>query len=49
MTLNIRELYEMLYQYEDDYIFDSSKFTKTFRFQPTAYAEGIRRTGQACE
>jgi hypothetical protein len=24
----VRELYEMLYQYEVDYIFDSNKFTK---------------------
>jgi nucleoside-diphosphate-sugar epimerase len=43
----VRELYEMLYQYEFDYIFDSTKFTKAFRFQPTSYAEGIHRTAQA--
>src|SRR6202171_2160824 len=43
----VRELYEMLYQYEADYIFDSTKFTKAFRFQPTSYAEGVRRTAQA--
>ena len=42
----IRELYEMLYQYEGDYIFDSTKFTKAFRFQPMFYAEGVRRTTQ---
>jgi nucleoside-diphosphate-sugar epimerase len=42
-----RELYEMLYQYEFDYIFDSTKFTKAFGFQPTSYAEGIRSTAQA--
>ena len=43
----VRESYEMLYQYESEYIFDSTKFTKAFRFQPTSYAEGVRRTAQA--
>jgi nucleoside-diphosphate-sugar epimerase len=43
---NVRELYEMLYQYEFDYIFDSTKFTKTFGVQPTSYAEGVRRTAK---
>src|SRR5438552_4036485 len=43
----VRELYEMLYQYEFDYIFDSTKFTTAFRFQPTSYADGVRRTTQA--
>ena len=43
----VRELYEMLYQYEFDYIFDSTKFTKAFRFQPTPHAEGVSRTAQA--
>ncbi|HJT90153.1 MAG TPA: NAD-dependent epimerase/dehydratase family protein [Bryobacteraceae bacterium] len=38
----IRELYEMAYQYESDYVFDSSKFQKAFPFQPTSYAEGVR-------
>jgi hypothetical protein len=28
----VRELYGMLYQYEAEYIFDSTKFTKAFRF-----------------
>lgn len=44
----IREVYEMLYQYEHDYIFDSTKFTKAFGCQPTSYAEGIHRTAEAC-
>jgi nucleoside-diphosphate-sugar epimerase len=43
----VRELYEMLYQYELDYVFDSTKFTNAFRFQPTSYAEGVHRTAQA--
>ena len=37
----IKELTEMLYQYEDDYIFDSSKFEKKFNFTPTPYEQGI--------
>jgi nucleoside-diphosphate-sugar epimerase len=44
---NVQELYEMLYQYEADYVFDSTKFNKAFDFQPTAYVEGVRRTAQS--
>ena len=40
----IAELYEMLYQYQYDYLFDSSKFEKTFNFQPTSYQQGILDT-----
>ena len=40
----MRELKEMLYQNEYDYIFDSSKFNKTFNYTPTPYKEGIRKT-----
>lgn len=43
----IGELYEMNYQYEYDYIFDSSKFEKAFQFQPTSYREGILATASA--
>jgi len=43
----VRELYEMLYQYEFDYVFDSTKFTKAFGFQPTSYAEGTIITSEA--
>jgi nucleoside-diphosphate-sugar epimerase len=39
----IGELYEMLYQYESDYVFDSTKFTRAFHFRPTSYGEGVRR------
>ncbi len=42
----IREMYEMLYQNEFDYVFDSTKFTKAFQFQPTSYAESVHRTAQ---
>ena len=41
------ELYEMLYQYEYDYLFDSSKFEKAYGFQPVSYAEGIKATANA--
>jgi nucleoside-diphosphate-sugar epimerase len=43
----IRESYEMLYQSEFDYVFDSTKFMEAFHFQPTPYPEGIHRTAQA--
>ncbi len=42
-----KELYEMLYQYEFDYLFDSSKFENAYRFQPTSYEEGIKATANA--
>lgn len=38
----VGNVHEMLYQYQSDYIFDSTKFNKAFGFQPTSYAEGIR-------
>ncbi|MEO7425629.1 MAG: NAD-dependent epimerase/dehydratase family protein, partial [Fibrobacteria bacterium] len=43
----MRELPEMMYQYDRDYIFDCSKFNKRFRFQTTTYAEGIKSTAAA--
>jgi nucleoside-diphosphate-sugar epimerase len=46
---DIRELYEMLYQSDSEYIFDSTKFSKSFSFEPTSYAEGIRRTVLTCK
>lgn len=42
-----KELYEMLYQYEFDYSFDSSKFEKAYNFQPTSYEQGINATANA--
>jgi nucleoside-diphosphate-sugar epimerase len=41
------ELHEMLYQYEYDYLFDSSKFEKAYHYQPVSYAEGIKATAGA--
>lgn len=40
----MRELKEMLYQNEYDYIFDSLKFEKTFHYTPTPYRKGIKET-----
>lgn len=37
----MREFPEMIYQYETDYVFDSSKFEKRFGIPATAPAEGI--------
>ena len=36
------EMVEMLYQYDRDYVFDSSKFEKRFNFTPTPYTKGIQ-------
>ncbi len=40
----IKETIEMLYQNDSDYIFDSSKFDKAFKFQKVVYADGIRNS-----
>ncbi len=38
----IKESVEMLYQYDREYIFDCSKFNRTFKFEAAPYAEGIK-------
>lgn len=38
---------EMYYQFDHDYIFDSSKFERTFNFKPTSYEEGIKTMSQS--
>lgn len=38
----MRELSEMVYQFDRDYIFSSSKFEKRFGIHPTPYCDGIR-------
>ena len=38
----MKEMIEMLYQYDRDYIFSSAKFEKRFDFAPTPYLEGIK-------
>jgi nucleoside-diphosphate-sugar epimerase len=40
----IKESVEMVYQSEFPYLFDSSKFNRTFNFEPTSYHDGIRET-----
>jgi nucleoside-diphosphate-sugar epimerase len=44
---DIRESYEMLYQSDSEYLFDSTKFSKAFNFEPTSYSEGVRHTALA--
>jgi nucleoside-diphosphate-sugar epimerase len=39
-----KEMPEMMYQYDRDYFFDSSKFDKRFNFRTTTYQEGVRLT-----
>lgn len=43
----VKELREMLYQYDRDYFFNSEKFTKRFSFKPTTYDEGITQMVKA--
>ena len=38
----MKETVEMMYQYEREYVFDSSKFEKRFDIHATPYIEGIR-------
>jgi len=40
----LREFVEMMYQFENDYVFDSSKFEKAFNIIPTSYKVGIRKS-----
>jgi nucleoside-diphosphate-sugar epimerase len=40
----VGEVYEMFYQNDSPYVFDSSKFASAFSFSGTPYAEGIRAT-----
>jgi nucleoside-diphosphate-sugar epimerase len=43
----MREMPEMMYQYDRDYFFDSSKFTKAFPFRVTQYEEGVKEIVRA--
>ena len=38
----MKEMPEMMYQYDRDYIFDSSKFDKRFNFKTTSYQDGVK-------
>lgn len=40
----VREMLEMTYQYQYDYIFDSSKFERYFKLSATPYSDGLRET-----
>jgi nucleoside-diphosphate-sugar epimerase len=40
----LREMPEMMYQYDRDYFFDSSKFDKKFNFGTTSYHDGVKQT-----
>jgi nucleoside-diphosphate-sugar epimerase len=40
----MKEMPEMMYQYNQDYFFDSSKFDKHFEFKTTTYAQGVKET-----
>ena len=40
----LREFVEMMYQFENDYVFDSSKTEKALGIKATDYKEGIAAT-----
>ncbi len=42
----MKEMPEMMYQYDRDYFFDSSKFEKRFNFRITTYQEGVKQIVQ---
>lgn len=43
----MKEFVEMLYQYDRDYVFDSSKFEKAYDFKPTSYLDGVKEVVKA--
>jgi nucleoside-diphosphate-sugar epimerase len=40
----VGEMYEMRYQYDREYFFDSSKFNKRFNYTPTSNADAVKQT-----
>ena len=40
----MREMPEMMYQYDRDYIFRSQKFEQRFAIKPTSYEDGVKQT-----
>ncbi|MFQ3598804.1 MAG: NAD-dependent epimerase/dehydratase family protein [Chloroherpetonaceae bacterium] len=44
----LKEFKEMLYQYEFDYQFDSSKFQNAFGMSPTRYEDGVKMIAASC-
>ncbi len=43
----MREMPEMMYQYDRDYFFDSTKFQQKFGFTPTPYEAGVKAIVEA--
>ncbi len=43
----MHEMKEMLYQYDAEYIFDSTKFDSAFNFKPTTYHDGFEMTARS--
>lgn len=43
----MKEMPEMMYQYDRDYFFDSSKFTRRFGISATPYEDGVKATCKA--
>ncbi|MGB7785802.1 MAG: NAD-dependent epimerase/dehydratase family protein [Salinimicrobium sp.] len=43
----MKETVEMMYQYDRDYVFDSSKIEEQFGLNPTSYARGIKEVVRA--
>jgi len=42
----IMSMVEMYYQYNHNYVFDSTKFEKAFNFKPTSYRDGIKHMSE---
>ena len=40
----LNEIKEMMYQYDNDYLFSSEKYERVFQEKPTSYTEGIKQT-----
>ncbi len=40
----MKELHEMVYQYDRHYEFNSEKFERTFNYEPASYVEGLKET-----
>ena len=38
----MKELYEMRYQFDREYFFDSTKFENYFKYKPTSYTDGVK-------
>jgi len=43
---DMKELGEMIYQYDREYVFNSAKFEKSFEFKPTDYSVGVKQVAR---